>query len=380
MLVGIKDSFKLFGVSVICCCAALVCTMFLNFAIDLKSIGDIISTLDAQVLYDAQLMTSRVVIAVTGLCLLLTSAVTMLFHVKHFIDRHKKDLGILKALGHSDIKIARNFAAFGVSVFVGCILGFGLAYAVMPRFYALQNKDAIMPDIPLVFHGEVLVYFVILPTLAFSTIAVLYACYKLKQPVLSLLKEAAAEGGKKHISADKDETPFLKGLSLSVLKGKKVLAFFICFSSFCFSALIQMGASMDELSSEMMGAMMIIIGVVLAVTTLILAIVTVVNSNRQTIAVMRAFGYTDMQCINSVLGIYRPFAYVGFALGTVYQFGLLKVMVAIVFKDIAGVPEYSFDFAVMAITLAVFIVAYEGLTLLCAKGIKRITLRQIMSE
>ena len=175
MLVGIKDSFKLFGVSIICCCAVLVCTMFLNFAIDLKSIGGIIATPDAQVLYDAQLMTSKVVIAVTGLCLLLTSVVTMLFHVKHFIDRHKKDLGILKALGHSNIKIARNFAVFGVSVFVGCILGFGLAYAVMPRFYALQNKDAIMPDVPLVFHGEVLVYFVVLPTLAFSAIAVLYA-------------------------------------------------------------------------------------------------------------------------------------------------------------------------------------------------------------
>ena len=47
---------------------------------------------------------------------------------------------------------------------------------------------------------------------------------------------------------------------------------------------------MKDLSSEMMGVMMLVIGLVLAFTTLFLAITTVINGNIKTIAMMRVFG------------------------------------------------------------------------------------------
>lgn len=123
-----------------------------------------------------------------------------------------------------------------------------------------------------------------------------------------------------------------------------MLVFFIIFASFCFSAMTQMSFSMRDLSNEMMGVMMLVIGLVLAFTTLFLAITTVINGNTKTIAMMRVFGYSQKECCRAILGGYRPLSYIGFAIGTIYQYALLRIMVDIVFKEVEGVPAYKFDF------------------------------------
>ena len=58
MIVSIKDSIKLFGISIMTCCAVTVCNLFLNYYMDLTAIADLIDTPVAQVFYDAQLMTA----------------------------------------------------------------------------------------------------------------------------------------------------------------------------------------------------------------------------------------------------------------------------------------------------------------------------------
>ena len=68
MIVSIKDSVKLFGISIMACCAVFVCNMFLNYYLDLTAAADLINDFRAQSLYDAQLMTSKVVCSVSGTC------------------------------------------------------------------------------------------------------------------------------------------------------------------------------------------------------------------------------------------------------------------------------------------------------------------------
>ena len=45
MLIGIKNASKLIGISIISCCAVLICTMFLNFYLDVQSIKNEITSL-----------------------------------------------------------------------------------------------------------------------------------------------------------------------------------------------------------------------------------------------------------------------------------------------------------------------------------------------
>lgn len=125
---------------------------------------------------------------------------------------------------------------------------------------------------------------------------------------------------------------------------------------------------------------MLMIGLALAFTTLFLAITTVINGNTKTIAMMRVFGYSQKECCKAILGGYRPMSYIGFAIGTGYQYALLRIMVDIVFRDVEGVPAYEFDLPVMLITLVVFILVYEILMFVYSKKIKKISIKEIMIE
>ena len=79
MLIGMKHAAKLVGISVISCCAVLVCTMFLNFYLDIRSVrGELTSELSV-IFYNAQVSTAKVVCLVSGGCLLITSIVMLLF-------------------------------------------------------------------------------------------------------------------------------------------------------------------------------------------------------------------------------------------------------------------------------------------------------------
>lgn len=380
MIVGIKDAAKLIGISIISCCALLVCTMFLNFYLDLLLIENQVTGGAARIFYDAQISTAKVVCLVSGGCLLITAVIMLLFYIKHYIDTHKKELGILKALGYSRFRIARHFWVFASGVLIGAAFGFLGAFLLMPKFYELQNKDHLLPEITIRFHPGLLLFLVLLPTAAFALLAVCYAGLKLKSPVLLLLKDNPQTSGKtEKPKADRD-CSFIQGLKAGTLRTKKTLAFFIVFASFCFSAMTQMSASMDELSSGMMALMILLIGLVLACTTLFLAITTVVRGNTKTIAMMRVFGYSQRECCRALLSGYRPLSYLGFALGTVYQYGLLRIMVDIVFRDMEGIPAYEFDVPVMLASFAAFVVVYELVMYRYSEKIKKISVKEVMLE
>ena len=380
MIVSLKDATKLVAISIMIACGVFVSTLFLNYNIDIVQIKDDITNEQMQVLYDAQVNTAIVTSSVSGGCLLLTSVVMLIFYIKNYIDTHKKELGILKAIGYSNIKIALNFWVFGLCTLIGALIGYLGAHIMIPLFYTTQNKDNIIPEVIFNFHPILLVWLVLLPTLFFSLIAILYANHSLKRTALDLLKDSLYVSKKsKKYKEKNDDASYLEELKKITLK-KKTLGFFIIFASFCFSAMTQMSFSMNDLASPLMGWMILIIGLLLAFTTLLLAIITVINGNKKNIAMMKIFGYSQRDCSKSIIEVYRPLSYIGFIIGTIYQYGLLRVMVDIVFKDFDGVPEYKFDIPVMFLSLGCFIIFYELITYMYSKKIKNISIKEIMLE
>ncbi len=374
MVIGFKDALKFIGISVVVVCAAFVCTLFLNYDLDIRGLTNIPD--EAIPLYKAHLSMGKAIAGISGCGLALTSVVLLVFYLKNYIDAHGKELGILKAMGYSRFSVARRFWIFGLSVLSGALIGFGVAYLYMPTFYRVQNADGILPKIAVGFHFELLLCLVVLPTLVFAGLAVLYAFYKLKAPVLNLLRESQENTIK---ARREKEGPFLKGLRLATLKSKKLLVFLIAFSAFCFSSMVQMSLSMPDLASETFAWMILMIGLILAFMTLLMSLSSVVKGNAKTIAMMRIFGYGYGVCSDRILGAYRPFAYVGFAVGTVYQFILLKLMLGLFFSDV-NVPAYTFDWKALLIALFAFVVMYEFILFLYAQKIKKLSLKSVMGE
>ena len=144
MIIGIKDGMKLVGISIMACCAVFVCTLFMNYNMDLVSIEEQMTSPQMMIMYDALVSMGKVVSGVSGGCLLITSGIMLVFYIKNYIDTHKKELGILKALGYSNFKIAKNFWVFAISVLIGTGLGFGGAWLIMSKFYEEQNADKML--------------------------------------------------------------------------------------------------------------------------------------------------------------------------------------------------------------------------------------------
>lgn len=379
MVIGAKDAVKLFGMAIIACCAVFVCTLFLNYQLDIVTIKNAITTEAGMAIYTAQVSMGKVTCAVTGGCLAATAVIMLLFYVKNYIDTHGANLGLLKALGYANGALAKHFWVFGLSVFVGCAVGYGAAFAYLPRFYRLQNAEGYLPVVSVHFHPLLACLLVLVPAAFYSLAAVLYAAHRLKRPVLDLLKERPRERPCRH-GREKHDASFLEELRKNVLRRKKSVVFFVAFSAFCFSAMTQMSFSMKKLASDTFAWMIITIGLILAFTTLLLSLSSVVRANAKTVAMLRVFGYSRRECRRAVLDGCRPVSYVGFAVGTLYQYLLLKLMVTIVFAEVDAVPNYSFDFTAFVIALAAFLVSYEVILFCYGERIKKTPLKSVMQE
>lgn len=378
MIVSMKDIYKMVGMLIVSFCAVMVCAMFLNYYLDLTSVEGLVTTEASRVFFEAQCSTSKVVSGLSGGCLLLTTVVLLCFYIGHYIDTHQKQLGIMKALGYSAFGVAKSFWVFGCPIFTGTAFGYSGAHLLMPKFYELQNKDGYLPDISITFHPGLCLALVFVPAVFFALLAVGYSFIKLRVPALRLIKEQSA--GKAAPAKKDSDMPFLKELRKSNIRQKKSLVFFITFAVFCFAAMMQMSVSMDELSSRMMGIMIMMIGVVLAVVTLFIAITSVIRGNRKTITMMKVLGYSTGECGGAVLNGYRPYAYLGFGLGTIYQYVLLKIMVSVVFKDVPEIPDYQFDVPAMLITLAAFVILYETIMQVYTKKMEKLSVKEIMLD
>ena len=358
-MIGRKNSIRLASISIVTFCAVFVCTLFLNYNMDFVQIKDEIVSPQALMLYDAQVMTGKVTCGVSGGSLLVTSAVMLLFYIKNHIDTHKKELGIMKALGYSEFRIALKFWTFALSVFAGPALGFGGAFLMMPTFYKTQLGEGVFPTVEITFHPQLAAAMVVLPTIFFGILSVMYAYLKLKTPAVDLLKERLSPGRKPR---------------------EKALIFFAIFGAFCYSAMVQMSSRMNEFSKGLMVLMIFVIGIILAGITLLMALTTVVKRNTKNIAMMRVLGYSFSECRKAVLSKYRIFAYIGFVIGTLYQHILLKIMINIVFKDIENVPVYNFNVLNCICTLVSFIVLYEVILYGYGIRIRKISVKEVMLE
>lgn len=383
MVIGFKDGLKLIGISIICFCAVFVCTFFINYYVDAAAAGSNVAE-EMKAMYEGQLATAKLSCALSGCCLSLIAFFMLVFYIKLYVEGHGKQLGILKAMGYKNGEIALKFWVFGLSVFIGAVLGCAAGYAVMPIIYSQMTVEGL--EIPIKFHFWLPLVMIFAPTAVFSLFSCGYAYFALNRSVGDMLRGKTAKSRKPRkerpqvLKAERSgkERSFLAEMGFKTLSSKKMLAFFVAFASFCFSAMVQMGGAMNDLDAEAMGPMILVIGVVLAVTTMFIALTSLVNGNIKNIAIMKAFGYSMKECALAIFSGYVPFALIGFAIGSVYQYVLLRVMVDLFFKEYA--LEFDFNVKVFFITFAVFIVFYVAVMLFYAFKIKKISVKEVMAE
>ena len=332
-----------------------------------------------QTYYDAQVSLSWMVAMVSGVVLSLTSILLMCFYIKQFVDDHKEQLGILKALGYSNGQLAKRFWAFGLSFGAGALLGYFASFLMMGHFYDFRNEKGILPEITIHFHWQLLLALVMLPTTFFMVLAIGYARRQLQTPALRLLKKSLSPiKVKRRKRVPKKENGFLKELSSSLIWGRKSILFFVVFGSMCFAAMVQLSFGLRDYTDDIIQTMMIMIGLILSFSILFLSLGIVVSESRETLALMKAFGYTDRECQSHILAPYRFWAYLGFVLGTVYQYGIMEILIGVIKDTVPEKIEHHFDGNVCFWTLLGFAVVYESLFYLSNRKLQKQTIKEVL--
>ncbi|MCM1290060.1 MAG: hypothetical protein NC132_06365 [Corallococcus sp.] len=377
MLIRAKDLAKTWGTALLTFGATGLTALFWNYCADLK---DVARPNDAalNIIYDAQITTSKVVCACAGGILGLITLVTLSFWVYNFVDKNRQTIGVLKALGYGAGRISANFLLFFAPVMCGSVSGFAFAMGIAQPFYnSMTDYDALLPTLS--FRWEICVCIVLLPAAAFGVAAALTAFCKLRRPALDLIKDVRKTKARKGLDRIRTkDLPFLITLRKSVARNNLLTYVFVAIASWGFSAMVQMSFTMTQIDmSPIAPALCAPIGVMMGVVMLLLALQSTFAANKQYLALMQAFGYEKRSCASALLGGYRPVAFFGFALGAPYQYGIMYIAVGL-FGGAYDV-SLSFSWLGLGVTTCAFILFYEGFTALYRRRIFRLSAKTALA-
>ena len=380
MIVQLKDLRKAIAVVIVSFCAVFITTLFSNLYLDLKVLDITGFNIMQKKFYDAQLIVSKFVIIITGTVLSISAAVMLIFYIKQFIDDSKHKIGILKAQGYSNNFIASKFSIFGFLVFLGSLLGYGSSHLFMPKFYESRNTDNILSELTMNFHPKLLLIMVILPSLLFLVISIVYVMFNLNVPTINLLKQINSTNKIIRKRRFRQYKNFFKELRATVLFSNKTLLFFVIFAALSFSSMIQMAFGMRDFVDGTIRIMIMVIGVILSLSILLISLEVIASSNIKNISILNIMGFSKSECSKIVLSGYRVVAYIGFAVGTVYQYFLIRVLLKVLSKKLDSETTYNFDLISVIGSFIAFVLIYEIFILYNSKKIKGLNVKKIMME
>lgn len=380
MLVQLKDLRKAIAVVIVSFCVVFITTLFSNLYLDLKGLDITGFNIMQKKFYDAQLIVSKFVIIITGTVLSISSAVMLIFYIKQFIDDSKHKIGILKAQGYSNNFIASKFSIFGFLIFFGSLLGYGSSHLFMPKFYESRNTDNILSELTMNFHLKLLLIMVILPSLLYLVISIFYVLFNLTVPTINLLKQINSTNKIIRKRRFRQYKNFFKELRATVLFSNKTLLFFVIFASLSFSSMIQMAFGMRDFVDGTIRIMMMIIGVILSLSILLISLEVIASSNIKNISILNIMGFSKSECSKIVLSGYRVVAYIGFAVGTVYQYFLIRTLLKVLSKKLDSETIYNFDLISVIGSFIAFVLIYEIFILYYSNKIKGLNVKKIMME
>lgn len=371
-------TLKSYGVILICFCAVLLETLFLSFGLDLGKLD--VSNFDATQLafYDAQMTVCKMMNIITTGILGLFSFVLLFFSIERYIDENKANMGVLKALGYGNNRIAIGFIKFFIPVFIGCLAGYLAALSFKNVFYKTMNEDNFLPDVVFQFRISILLIDTLVPSLLVIIFSYIVARLKLNKSPLDMINEKEKTSKRKRLTKQRDN--FLHELRNTALKNHIILIIFVGFAVLCFSATLQMSFSLlkQANTSYIFFWMCFLIGLLLGVTILFLAFKFVFKGNKKYMAMLKAYGYNDKECYYAMYGGYHIVSIISFIIGTIYCGVLMSIMFS-VFTEAYGI-EYKFDYLGLVYTFLIFAFFYVICNIMYFKKISKLELDNLNAD
>lgn len=369
-MISIRSCLKNIGGVIVVFCASFLTFLFQSFRLDLQNLDTSILNEQQSALYDSQIALSNMILIISGGVLTLFALVTLFFSIIRFIKNNGENMGILKAMGYRRERIAVEFTKYSINAFIGSLLAFIASLIFSPLFYREMNADNILPDINMSISPLLVIIVLIVPSFLFALVAFIIALIKLSSPPLDMIK---GKNGKKYRKV-KEKKTFIKSLRSASLKNHISLIIFVGFSALCFGASVQMSFSLDQIGgSPLFFWLMLSIGLLLGISILCLAFGFAFTENKQYITLLKAYGYDNREIMKAIYSGYILVSVIGFIFGTVYQYGLLILMINI-FIDTTEI-KLTFSFLGLAYTLLIYIPVYILVNFYYFKKLQKLPLK-----
>lgn len=114
---------KFIGANMLIFGTVFVCTIFGSYYLDLSSV-ELPDIPQIKGIYEAQLTMVKIICYLAGGCLGVISMIVALFNINRHINENQSAMGVLKALGYSNMRISLVFLKIGVYVLSGAVLGY----------------------------------------------------------------------------------------------------------------------------------------------------------------------------------------------------------------------------------------------------------------
>jgi len=111
---------------------------------------------EIRAVYDAQVAISWLIASISGAVLSLTSILLLFFYIRKFIDQHKPELGVLKALGYKNWEIARKFWLFSLPIGLGTSIGYFSSFVIAAKHTgksAVKGNDSAVKNTVTAFYS-----------------------------------------------------------------------------------------------------------------------------------------------------------------------------------------------------------------------------------
>lgn len=204
-------------------------------------------------------MLFTMIISLTGCILGAVAAITLYLAICAQMQRQSASLGILKALGYSKWRLSVSYAKSGVSVLLGAIAGYFLAFFLFPLTSSMLNVLLLLPQTGLRFYPVCFILLTLVPACVFAGIAVLIAARKLSLPALQLIQNRNERNLGRIASASagrRQPKTFLKATSKAVVLNHLTAVFFVLFAGFAFCGDALLAITMAGIPSGMQQSIM----------------------------------------------------------------------------------------------------------------------------
>ena len=142
--------------------------------------------------------------------------------------------------------------------------------------------------------------------------------------------------------------------------------------------MLQLALSLQDMMDVALQVMMIGIGLILSLSIFYLALLTLLSRHKDSVAILKAMGYSQRDCLSVTLHPYYGVVMLGFLLGSAYQFGIIRLILWLVVGQGSQMGHSGFNWVNFVLAGFLLVIVYTGFNVYFSRRLAQVPIKAIL--